>query len=178
MVSSSSASLLSHLASMAVSTVLEAKWDKRLALDEESIRGAIYDGLPTLYKNHIDTMYDKDYQDMEENEFLQAQLAYEKIDNLIKQQKKNEKVKQKEEKKQTETAKKTGRGQKRPIIPKHKAHAGKIPKNFCKYCKDNNIDKYWTHDTEMCGHKKRAEAPSAPKEVNAMEEMMAMMKEN
>ncbi len=41
-------------------------------------------------------MYDKDYQDMEENEFLQAQLAYEKIDNLIKQQKKNEKDKQKE----------------------------------------------------------------------------------
>ena len=57
-----------------------ADWDA-VEVTKKEIQAAIYDALPEDYKTHINCQCEANWQDMEENNFLNAMLAYEYYDN-------------------------------------------------------------------------------------------------
>ena len=53
-----------------------ADWDA-LEITTKEIQAATYSALPENYKIHINCQCEADWQDMDENDFLNAMLAYE-----------------------------------------------------------------------------------------------------
>ena len=75
--------LLRHLpplSSKIVTKSFDAKWGA-MEITNEEIRAAIYNALPEDYKTHITYQCKADWQNMDENEFLNAMLAYKFFNN-------------------------------------------------------------------------------------------------
>ena len=53
---------------------IDADWDA-LKITEAEIRAATYDTPPKEYKVHINSQYESNWQDMDENDFLDAMLS-------------------------------------------------------------------------------------------------------
>ena len=153
-------------------TFFDAKWNQRNELSDETIREAIYDGLPETYREHIETWYDTDYLEMDETEFLNCLNVYETIDRS-----KRKNLKAKEANKVEATRKnEEGSREKKRSQGKGKGNPSKRQKRFCAYCKEHDTGKYWTHNTEDCSFKKKAETGKGKKEANAVEEVLAQVK--
>ena len=58
----------------------DANWDA-VKITKEEIWAAIYNALLEDYKTHINYQCKADWQDMEENKFLNAMIAYKHYDN-------------------------------------------------------------------------------------------------
>jgi hypothetical protein len=150
----------------------EADWAALEMISEEDIRTATYDALPKEYKTHIEGQYETDFRDMDEIEFLEAMIAFEVIDKgrlaLREQDKQRKKEASKKSRKRSSDAK-DGAKPKRPIYKGvgHNCSQTKV-KKFCKDCKESG-GRYWTHDTEDCFVKDRAD--SRKRESNAMDAM-------
>ena len=78
----------------------DAIWRERKELTEREIHQAIYYGLPLPYQEDLESHYQKDYQEMDWNEFLNALLSYEVIDDRNKKKKEASRAQLKAEKKQ------------------------------------------------------------------------------
>ena len=78
----------------------------------------------------------------------------------------------------TEAPRKSDEGNREKKRPngKGKANPSKRQKRFCAYCKEHDTGKYWTHNTEDCSFKKKAETGKGKKEANAVEEVLAQVK--
>ena len=57
-----------------------ARW-KDLQVSKEEIQNLIYDALPQDYKMHIDCSFAADWQEMDDNEFLDVMMSYKRLDN-------------------------------------------------------------------------------------------------
>ena len=155
----------------------DADWAALEMISEEDIRTATYDALPQEYKTHIEGQYDTDFRDMDEIEFLEAMLSYEAIDKGRLAQREADKQKKKETSKKSSKKRTSETDDADP--PKRRGYQeykgvgrhGK-QKKFCKNCKESG-GKYWTHDTEHCFVKDRAEART--KESNAMDAMQKQL---
>ena len=136
---------------MCVST--GARWEKVQILEEE-ICDAIYDALPQDYKTHINYNTNVDWQEMDDQEFLDIMMSYERLDNARRLKSEQEKERRDLLSKRHRRFNHTKSGRKRPTA---KISSGTKPsgkdKKFCQICKDNN-GKYWTHDTADCFFKK------------------------
>ena len=77
----------------------EADWRILNSVDEQRARDAIFNAIPKFYQKNIESQYEKDYRAMDDNEFLDAMLAYERADNVIQEKKAKEFAKLKEAKK-------------------------------------------------------------------------------
>ena len=163
--------LLCHLpppSSKKCNKLADGKWDT-LQVSKEEIRYAIFDALPQDYQTHIQHCFEADWQDMNENEFLNAMSNYKFIDNTRRFRHSQREKKRKEaasKKRQTppNTDADNQQKNKRPYARTSMGGKQSNPRNrkFCQYCKDNN-GKWWTHNTTKCYLKK------PEKEVNAIE---------
>ena len=75
--------LLSHLPPTSLkkdTRSFDADWDE-VKITKREIRAAIYDALPEDYKTHINCQCEAGWQDMDENDFLNAMLADQYHDN-------------------------------------------------------------------------------------------------
>ena len=140
---------------------VDADWDA-LEITKDEIRAATYDALPQDYKTHINSQYEFDWQDMDDNDFLDAMLSYELIESTqrFKQTLKEKKRKEWTSKKSSNLKEGDSESQRRNKCPYARAFAGGTIsqptariKKFCQHCKDNN-GKYWTHNTVDCYLKK------------------------
>ena len=61
----------------------DEKWEA-VEIREEKIWAAIYDALPEDYKTHITYQCKADWQEMDENKFLNAMVAHKHFDNTQK----------------------------------------------------------------------------------------------
>ena len=156
----------------------DADWAALECISEEDIHTATYDALPKEYKTHIEGQYETDFRDMDEIEFLESMLAFEVIDKgrlALREQDKKKKESSKKSRKRSADAE-DGTPAKRQKY-KGVERSGKYKNNekkFCKNCKESN-GKYWTHDTDECFVKDRAERQK--KESNAMDVMQKQMTE-
>jgi hypothetical protein len=159
----------------------DADWAALESITEEDVRTATYDALPQDYKTHIDGQYEVDFRDMDEVEFLEAMISYETIDKNRRALRDKEKEKKKESSKKS---RKRGAEPDNKVASTKNTHpymggrpgkfSKKKEKKFCQNCKDAD-GKYWTHDTDECFVKEKAE--KAKKEANAMQNMQKQMAE-
>ena len=57
----------------------EADWEALKSITKSDIRVATFYAIPVEYRNHIESQYESDYRDMQEGEFLDAMISYEKL---------------------------------------------------------------------------------------------------
>ena len=110
---------------------------------------------------------------MDENDFLEAMLSYETLDQARRAAKEEERKRDSSTehtpRKRTQQAEgKSGRNK----HLKQTNTRGRFEKKFCHICK-NAGGKYWTHNTAECSFRDKAEK----KEANAMESMQKQMSE-
>ena len=144
-----------------------------LEITEDEIQAATYDALPQDYKTHINSQYESDWQDMDDNDFLDAMLSYKLMDNTqrLKKAQKEKKRKEWTSKKSSNLSEGDSESQRRNKRPYARSATGgpmsqttaRI-KKFCQHCKDSN-GKYWTHNTVDCYFKKPAKESNAIKAV-------------
>ena len=142
-----------------------ADWNTQKVTDDEN-RAATYDVLPRDYKTHINSQFELDWQDMDNNEFLDAMRIYKFIDNTRKFKEECRERKRKEQASKKNPNLKgdsESQGRKRPwarasTVSNNNQFTLRV-KKFCQHCKDN----YWTHNTANCYFKKPM------KEANANE---------
>ena len=163
----------------------DADWNALESITEEDICTATFNALPGEYRTHIDGQFEVNFRDMDEIEFLNAMLSYETINKARRAKANKEKEKKKESALKKSTPRKRGgddledpRRTQRPYARPTSGYQGGKPtgrvKKFCQYCKENN-GKYWTHNTEECFMKDKAN--NVKKESNAMEDMQKEMNE-
>jgi hypothetical protein len=145
--------LLRHLpppSTKCCNTFRGARWDE-VSLTDSEIRCAIYDALPPDYKTYLRCNFRADWDEMNDQEFLDAMMSYEYID-----QKKRRKWEEKQEidilLTQKIAKKETKGGQRKRPYAKMSVDARQWSpwrRKFCQHCKD--IDgKWWTHNTDEC----------------------------
>ena len=149
-----------------------ARWDE-VSLTDREIRCAIYDALPPDYQIYLRSNTIQDWQESNDQEFLDALMNCKRID----QSKRLRREQEKERKKlisqrfiRREDIRRPGRmpnkegEKKRPYAKMSGNTRQSSPNNrkFCQHCKDSD-GKWWTHNTDECYFKKPR------KEVNAIE---------
>ena len=144
---------------------VSTRWEEvERKIDERIIRKAIYDGLPMLYRDHIETNHNEDYQEMEKNAFEEAIFQYEKIDKRniaerdaekAKIKAKNAAEKEKEAKRKSTAKESNGKSKRARFSRTNVSNANKDQKKFCGYCKDNGAPEYvYTNHNEADCFKK------------------------
>ena len=194
--------LLRHLpppSSKTTHSSFEAYWEE-VSVTHREIRAATYDALPKKYQDYINYNCKEGWQEMSDQDFLQAMMAHEYYDNTqqFKRTQREKKRKRDETTKKSVSMKnpETGWGRKSPEsgwskrskplptkVPSEipKSHSTPRVSKFCQYCKDNNR-KYWTHNTEECYLKKPARESNAiealQKEFSEVKNMLKSLKKN
>ena len=119
---------------------------------------------------------------MDWNEFLNALLSYEVIDNRNKKKKETSRAQLKAEKKQVHDIK--IKKKRKSTDADDTTSEKKRPHKNCTYCVKRKKGKHWTNNDDECGHKKREEGVSSgrPKENHmqetSMKELLSICKSN